>query len=124
MTAEASPPPVARNKSVKRSLAKSGAGKKQAYAHRHKKRHAYKQRRPRRAYAHGRSHRWQAVGVVYVKRRCACRCGSVFAKPRRRHRVDWHGYARPLHVQRRYRVHKHKRHHGRLTYHHRRHYIH
>lgn len=124
MVAEAPPPPTAKKKVAKRLVAKSRAGKKKASAYRYKSRHAYKQRRPRRGYAHGRKRFAQPVDIVYVERRCACRCGRVFAKPHKAHRVTWRGYA-PVRVyaERPYRVRPHKRRPGRLTYRHRHHYI-
>jgi hypothetical protein len=115
VVAEAAPP-TTKKKSLKRSATKWRSGKKQAYAYRHKKHRAYKPRQPRRAYAQVGKRRWASSEAVYVERRCACRCGGIFSRPRKHKRVIWGGYAPS-------RVHGYKHRHGRLTHRHRRHYI-
>ena len=88
-----------------------------------KRTYAHKQHRKPR-HAHGRK-RVYAAEVAYVERRCDCRCGRVFQKPRTRRQVDWGTYAPPrVYKERRHRVRMVK--HGRasLTYRHGRHYIH
>jgi hypothetical protein len=115
VVAEAAPP-IVKKKSLKRSATKWRSGKKQAHAYRHKQHLAYQHRQPRRAYAHAGKRRWASSEVVYVERRCACRCGGIFSRPRKHKRVIWGGYAPS-------RVHGYKHRHGRLTQRHRRHYI-
>lgn len=91
VVAEVAPPAV----SKKRPVYKTRTGKKHASAYRHKRSYAHKKhRKPRYAVAHGRKHRAYAAEVVYVQRRCACRCGRTFYKPRKRRHVAW-GYASP-----------------------------
>lgn len=78
------------------AVSKKRAAKKHASAYRHKRSYAYKKhRKPRYAVAHGRKHRAYAAGVVYVQRRCDCRCGRAFYKPRKRRHAAWHGYGSP-----------------------------
>jgi hypothetical protein len=92
VVAEVAPPAV----SKKRTAYKTRTGKKHASAYRHKRSYAHKKhRKPRYAVAHGRKHRAYAAGVVYVQRRCDCRCGRAFYKPRTRRHVTWHGYGSP-----------------------------
>jgi hypothetical protein len=123
--AEVAPPAVAKKKPAKRTAAKGHSGKKQASAYRHKRADAHKKhRKPRYAYAHGRKHRAYAAEVVYVDRRCDCRCGRVFRKPSQRRYARWH-VAAPAHIytERSYRVRPLKHRRGSLTYRHGRHYI-
>ena len=106
VVAEVAPPAV----SKKRTAYKTRTGKKHASAYRHKRGYAHKKhRKPRYAVAHGRKHRAYTPGVVYVQRRCNCRCGRAFYKPRKRRHASWHGYTSPRHSG--------------LTYRHGRHYI-
>ncbi|MDP1910381.1 MAG: hypothetical protein Q8K85_18940, partial [Hyphomicrobium sp.] len=92
VVAEVAPPAV----SKKRAAYKTRTGKKHASAYRHKRSYAHKKhRKPRYAVAHGRKHRAYAAGVVYVQRRCDCRCGRAFYKPRKRRHAAWHGYGSP-----------------------------
>jgi hypothetical protein len=92
VVAEVAPPAV----SKKRTAYKTRTGKKHASAYRHKRSYAHKKhRKPRYAVAHGRNHRAHAAGGVYVQRRCDCRCGGAFYKPRKRRHAAWHGYASP-----------------------------
>jgi hypothetical protein len=119
--AEAPPPPMA--KKTKRAVVALSHGKRQGQVHskRHKKAYAHKHHRKSRHGVHARR-RVQAAPYVVVRNRCACRCGSVYAKPRKRRHAAWtaesgmrwggHYQARP---------HKHRG--GRLTYRHRGYYI-
>jgi hypothetical protein len=123
--AEAPPAAVAKKKPVKRAAVKRLSGKKQASAYRHKRAYAHKKhRKPSYAHAHGRRHRAYAAEVVYVGRRCDCRCGRAFQEPRKRRHARWHASA-PRHVftERAYRLRPLKHRRGGLTYRHGRHYI-
>jgi hypothetical protein len=123
--AEEAPIAVAKKKPAKRTAAKWRNGKKHASAYRHKRAYAHtKLRKPRYAYAHGRKHRAYTSEVVYGDRRCDCRCGRAFQKPRKRRHTRWHA-APPRHVftERAYRVRPLKHRRGGLTYRYGRHYI-
>ena len=119
----ASPPVVSKKKPAKRAAYASRPGKKHASTDRRKGSFAYaKHRKPRYAQAHSRKHRAYGADVVYVERRCDCRCGRVFG-PRKRRHPAWHSYASPrVYSERSYRV-RPLKHRGGLTYRHGRHYI-
>lgn len=127
VTAEPDAPPTVKRKSSKRAFSKSRAGQSHAQASRHKQRYAHKiNRRPRYAYAHGRKHFVPRTDTVYAGRRCDCRCGRLFAKPRKRRHAARATYEpRRVHVgeTRPYRVRPHKHRRGRLTHRHRHLYI-
>jgi hypothetical protein len=110
---EAAQPAPVRQKKAK--SAKSGTGKKYAYAKKAKRHHAYKSSKRSRHAAH--RHRLQRREVVFLKRGCACRCGRPFATPRKHRHAARKGFAAPG----RYVVRKHRG--ARLQHWHRRHYI-
>ncbi len=99
----------------KAKSAKSGTGKKYAYAKKAKRHHAYKSNKRSRHAAH--KHRLQRGEFVVLKRGCACRCGRMFATPRKHRYAARNGVAAPG----RYLVRKHRG--TRLPHWHRRHYI-
>lgn len=99
---------------AKRVSAKSGKGRKLAYAKK-VKRHAYKHRHAKRGRVFAGKPRWRGGEVVVGG--CACRCGKVIFKPRRHRYVARYGYSAP----RNYVVRKHRG--ARLTHRHRLHYI-
>jgi hypothetical protein len=123
VTAEPAPPVVSKKKPAKGTAYASRPGKKHASVYRRKGSYAHgKHHKPRYAQAHGRKHRAYGAEVVYVERRCDCRCGRVF-KPRKRRHAAWHSYASPrVYNERPYRVRPLKHRRG-LTYRPGRHYI-
>ncbi len=123
--AEVEPTVVVKKKPAKRTAARWRKGEKHASAYRHKRAYAHKKhRKPRYAQAHGRKHRAYAAEAVYVDRRCDCRCGRVFQKPRSRNHAKWHASApRHIYTERAYRVRPLKHRRGGLTHRHGRHYI-
>ncbi len=120
--AEVAPSVVAKKKPAKRTAAKWRNGKKHASAYRHKRAYAHQEhRQPHYAYAHGRKHRAYAAEVVYVDRRCDCRCGRVFQKPRKRRHAAL--APRQVYTERAYRIRPLEHRRGGLTYRYGRHYI-
>jgi hypothetical protein len=109
--ADATPPASVKKKSLKRTATKWRGKKKHARAYGQRKHRSYKRR-------------WASPEGAAVERRCACRCGAIYSRPRKHKRIIWGEY-RPARVyaKRPYRVRGDKRHRARLIYRSRGHYI-